>query len=261
MAGSLPNMNEAVQLAGGPLGEQLSKFPLRFSKAAFFGERPSRTRPTVVRNGTVSFVDLGSGPIGITCSHVLREYRRMLKEYGSIVFQIGDLELDPIEQLIAENVELDLATIRFTEDQAKAISSEGEIGSCFFRPPSWPPSPVLAGESVVFGGFPGDLRERPAHDEVVFLSWSSGGCSVTSSHDDRFSTQFEREYWVSSFGAPNHMNLQALGGMSGGPAFVHRGLHFEFVGIIYEFTEAFDIMFFRHSSSILADGSINHAAA
>lgn len=260
MPGNLPQMTEAMQLAAGPLGEQLSKFPLRFSKAAFFGERPSSSRPTVVRNGTISLVNLGAGPIGITCSHILREYRRMLEEYGSVVFQIGNLELNPLEQLMAENVELDLATICFTDQQAQAIASEGEIGSCFFCPSSWPPPPVAAGESVVFGGFPGDFRERPAHDEIVFLSWSSGGCSVASSHEERFSAQFEREYWVSSFGAQNHMELRALGGMSGGPAFVHRGLRFDFVGIIYEFTEAYDIMFFRHSSLISPEGHINHAA-
>lgn len=260
MAEDETRIGEAKRLAAGPLGEQMSKFPLRFAKAAFFGERPSRTRPTRVRNGTVTLFDLGIGPLAITCSHVLTEFQKFRDELGNIVFQIGNVDFDPIAQLVDDCTALDLATIRLTPEQSQAISAGGEIGSCFFRPTDWPSPVVAAGESVVFGGFPGGLRERPAHDELVFGSWSSGGSPVTSSHEDRFSCQFEREHWVSSFGGPHHMDLRALGGMSGGPAFVYRNLHFEFAGIIYEFSEAFDLMFVRHASAINADGSIARPA-
>ena len=137
------------------------------------------------------------------------------------MFQIGDVDFDPIGQLVDDCTALDLAIIRLTQEQAEAISTEGEIGSCFFRPRVWPSPSIAAGESVVFGGFPGGLRKRPAHDELVFDSWSSGGSPVASSSEDRFSCLFEREYWVSSFGGAHHMELRALGGMSGGPAFVY----------------------------------------
>lgn len=240
----------------GPLGEQQAKFPLRFAKFAFFGERPSKTRPTVVRNGTVTLVDLGSGPIGITCAHVIGAYRNLKNTHENVVFQIGNIEVDPLAILIAEHADLDLATLRLSEDLIRAITGESEIGSCVFRPVSWPSPSVQADERAVFGGFPEILREVPEYDELVFPSWSSGGSRVTTAYDDRFSCQFEREHWVSNFGSQHHMELTALSGLSGGPAFIHRGLHFDFAGIIYEFSAEFDVLFFRPSRLINADGTI-----
>jgi hypothetical protein len=89
----------------------MASFPLLFAKAAFFGQRPSRARPTQVRNGTITLADLGGGPIGITCHHVLADYRRLRKELPDVVFQIGFSELDPVKQLIDGNDRLDLAVI------------------------------------------------------------------------------------------------------------------------------------------------------
>ena len=52
------------------------------------------------------------------------------------------------------------------------------------------------------------------------------------------------------------MELKDLGGMSGGPAFIHRDLYWEFVGIGEEFSPAFDIMFLRSAVVIEMDGSL-----
>jgi hypothetical protein len=125
---------EAKKLAAGPLGECLGKFPLLFAKAAFFGQRPSRNQPSEFKNGTITLVDLGNGPLAITCQHVIAAYRERRTELERVIFQIGNVDLDPIEQLIDENARLDLATIRLSEKQAKAITSEGKIGSCLFKP-------------------------------------------------------------------------------------------------------------------------------
>ena len=250
-------IERAKMLAAGPLGEQMGKFPLRFAKAAFFGERPSRKGTTHVSNGTLTLVDLGEGPMAITCSHVISGYRDMKEKFGNVVFQIGNVDFDPLSQLIAEDAPLDLATIALKHEQIGAITADGEIGSCVFRPVAWPPPALSPGEFIAFGGFPGRLRERPSHDEVVFPSWSSGGSVVASVSEDRFSCQFEREFWVASFGAKHHMELRDLGGLSGGPAFIHRGLYWDFVGVIYEFSQEFDIMFFRPGYLIDAHGLIH----
>jgi hypothetical protein len=249
-------ITEAKRLAAGPLGEKISKFPLLFSKAAFLGERPAKHKSTQVSNGTVSLVDLGNGPIALTCFHVLKGYREMLEKYGEALFQIGNVELDPLSQIIDENEQLDLATIRLTSAQAKAINNEGEIGSCFFQPVSWPSPPIKEGEFVAFGGFPGRWRERKAFDELVFPSFSSGGCMVSSAAEDRFACQFEREYWIKSFDIDKREDLHDLGGMSGGPAFIDRGLYWDFAGVIYEFSSGFDIMFLRPAYLFRKDGSI-----
>ncbi len=48
------NEREAKELAAGPLGEKMEKFPLLFAKAVFFGPRPSRVQPTDVNSGTAT---------------------------------------------------------------------------------------------------------------------------------------------------------------------------------------------------------------
>lgn len=244
------------KLAAGPLGETQAKFPLRFAKAVFFGERPSRTKSTLIRNGTITLVDLGTGPIGVTCAHVIDGYRNLKKIQTNVVCQIGNFEIDPISHLIAEDKELDLATLRLSEKEVKAITGEGEIGSCVFKPVEWPSTAAQVGEGAVFGGFPEFLRVAPVFDELEFPSWSSGGSPVTTSCDDRFSCQFERDNWVCNFGSKHHMELTALSGLSGGPAFIHRNFHFDFVGIIYEFSPQYDLLFLRQARLLNADGSI-----
>lgn len=247
---------KSKQLASGPLGEKLSKFPLLFAKAILFGQRPSKSRPSEIRNGTISLVDLGNGPIGITCAHVISGYSELAKLYDNLVFQIGSIELNPLEQLIDQNDRLDLATIRFTEAQIKSITSDGEIGSCVFKPNSWPPERVKEGEFVAFGGFPGSLRTVESFDEYVFRSWSSGASKISSVSDGQFVSAFEREMWVKSFGTEDHSNMINLGGLSGCPAFVNRGLYSDFVGIVCQYHESYDAMFFASATSLRADGTI-----
>lgn len=50
--------------------------------------------------------------------------------------------------------------------------------------------------------------------------------------------------------------VHALPAGGGGPAFVDRGLHFEFAGIIYQHSPEFDILFLRPAGPIREDGSI-----
>jgi len=235
---------EAKKLFAGPFGKEMSKFPLLFAKAVFFGARPSESRPFKVNSGTVTLADLGGGPIAITCEHVIAEYDDMRRESDEVLFQIGCTEIDPIAQLIDKNARLDLAIIRLTEHQVEAITSEGEIGSCVFKPRTWPPPSLNKGEYVAFGGFPGYLRDVVSFDELEFGSWSSGASEVSSVSDFQFISAFEREFWVKSFGSEHHMNLDALGGMSGGPAFINRGLYWDLAGIIYEYDKNYDAVFF-----------------
>jgi len=54
----------------------------------------------------------------------------------------------------------------------------------------------------------------------------------------------------------HHMGLQDLGGMSGGPAFIDRGLYFEFVGILSDYEKTYDAVFFAPVQSITQNGEI-----
>ena len=50
--------------------------------------------------------------------------------------------------------------------------------------------------------------------------------------------------------------LHKLGGLSGGPVFIHRNIYWEFIEMIYEFSENFDLMYVRPASLVLEDGTI-----
>jgi hypothetical protein len=250
------NVKKAGKLAGGALGEKLAKFPLLFTLAAFFGRRPSRAKASNVRNGSVTLVDLGEGPLALTCQHVIACFRRIRKCTDKVVFQIGNVELDPLDQLIDENARLDLASIRLTHEQVNEITLEGGMGLCVFKPVSWPPQTLSEGDFVAFGGFPGELKTVRSFDELEFGSWSSGASKVCSVSDFQFVSLFERDYWVKSFGRQYHMDLRALGGMSGGPAFINRGLYWELVGIIFNYHENYDTVIFSSLSVLNTDGTI-----
>lgn len=247
---------EAKRIAAGPLGEELSKFPLLFSAAAFFGNRPSRNQPVEINNGTITLINLGNGPIGITCHHVIQEYRNRRNLDPTVIFQVGNAEIDPLTQLIDEDARIDLATIRLRDDHVELIASGGRIGSCIFQPKSWPPPPPKEGDYIAFGGFPGRLRTVISFDELEFPSWSSGASRVSSVSDLQFLSAFEREYWVSSFGEKRHMDLRALGGLSGGPALINRGLYWDLVGIVSQYHENYDAIFFASARSVRPDGTI-----
>lgn len=252
----LDHVLQAKKLAAGPLGEQLGKFPLLFAKSVLFGERPSPGRLADISTGSVSLVDLGGGPIAITCEHVISGYRAMLAAHDNMLFQIGEVEIDPIKQLIDLDARLDLATIHLTDAQAQAITSSGPIGSCIFEPKAWPPEPVKTGQFVAFGGFPGSLRTIESFDEIVFASWSSGASEVSSVSDGQFVSKFDREAWVRTFGADHHLTLTDLGGLSGCPTFINRGLYWDFVGVVNAYNQNYDALFFSAASRLRSDGTI-----
>ncbi len=249
-------VKRAKEQAAGPLGRELAKFPLRFAAAGFFGKRPVRDRPVEVNHGTMTLVELGGRRMAVTCSHVLKKYRE-ISDDSSTLFQISGRELDPLERIIGESPDLDLVSIDLSDIDVDELVRGEEIGSCFFVPRDWPPKQLQSGDFVAFGGFPGKWRRYPSWDEIVFDSWSSGACGVASVREEYFVCQFEREYWVESFNIGGHegMELDDIGGLSGGPVFILRGLRFELVGVIYEFSSEFDLMYVRPTQLIREDGT------
>ena len=250
------NEHQAKERAAGVEGQRAAKFPLFFAKSAFFGPRPSKDKVAKINNGTVTLADLGAGPIAFTCQHVIECYRQRCDEEGAIIFQIGNVELNPVEQLLAEDGKRDIATIRLTDEQVGHITSGGQIGSSLFCPNEWPSRLPRKGEFIAFGGFPGRLREVKSFDELEFGSWSSGASGISSVSETQFVSAFEREFWVRSFGVEEHLALSILGGLSGGPALMNRGDHWDLLGIVSQYHKDYDAMFFSLLSCVRPDGSI-----
>jgi hypothetical protein len=180
-------VKKAKEAAAGPLGKEMAKFPLRFAKAAFFGDRPRKGKPQNVNNGTAVLLNLNGKPIALTCSHVLEGYRK-IHGNPNTNFQIGDLELNPLDRIIDESgsSSLDLVTIDLQELNLRELRNDEGIGSSFFTPVRWPPQDVKRGDFVAFGGFPGRWRQNLSWHEILFESWSSGGTEVSSVSEDHF---------------------------------------------------------------------------
>jgi hypothetical protein len=242
------------ELAAGPLGQELTRYSLRFAQPILIANRPAPGVEARLNNGTATLVDLGSGPMAVTCSHVLEGYRNRKHDDASVEFQIGNLKIDPLAHLIDENPALDVATISLVGRNLTNMSVRDGVPE-FHVPVRWPPAPVAQGDLVTIAGYPGVWRQPPVGRSLEYDTMSVGGTEVSSASEDRFICQFERDYWIQSFGFAGR-DLRQLGGMSGGPVFVLRHLHWEFAGIIYQSSEEFDLLYIRPATLIEADGRI-----
>jgi hypothetical protein len=140
-----------------------------------------------------------------------------------------------------------------SEEQAGVIEKDGKR---IFLPASWPPAEIKEGDWVALGGYPGTLREQKAWNVLDFTTYSIGATPVTSASETKIGCRFERERWVKGHGRDGEPDPEDLGGLSGGPAFILRELHWELAGIMFEFSSTFDIMFLRPAHTIQEDGSI-----
>ena len=239
----------------GPLGREIGNFPLRFAKSVMFGGRPSREALTKINSGSASLLQLDCGPVAVTCHHVVQCYRERLEAGEQCVFQIGSCRIDPLAQCISESQGVDLAVLDLTWEQAAKITGDGWMGSQFFSPKTWPPEPVEVEEDVAFGGFPGQWRKMLDHDSLEFASYSQ--CTLVSDvANDSFICQGRREFWVNRSGLRDVESLKDYGGISGGPAFVWRKLHWDFAGVVREYFPHSDAVRIAHAELISSNGTI-----
>ncbi|WP_250504701.1 hypothetical protein [Caballeronia sp. AZ7_KS35] len=143
--------------------------------------------------------------------------------------------------------------IQLTNEQAAEITRGSfGIGEAFYLMDEARPELIEDGDGIAFAGFPGDLRRVQAINELNFGSYSCGATPVTSAHDDYLVCQFEREEWIRQ---GYEAEPAAIGGISGGPAFQicesAAGLmSFAFAGIVYEFSEGFDLLYVTQARAI-----------
>jgi Trypsin-like peptidase domain len=242
------------------LEAEMARFPMRFTTTVIIGPKPTKSQPVLINTASAVIVDLGNGPVAITCQHVVKEALTRLESNPDSRFQLGGCVVDLRRQLIDQDARLDIATIALSAADVAGILSGEEIGAHVFRPVSWPPARPKEGELVAFGGFPGSLRTVENFDEIEFGTWSSGGTQVDSSSEMQFVSRFNRDDWMVAFGNPAGFSLQDLAGMSGGGVFALRGLHWDLVGVVKEYHENYDAMFFASLAWVGADGKLTQPA-
>lgn len=248
-------IDEAKKKAAGPLGQKMAEFPLQFAAPVFFADIPAKDEQPKANNGTITLIKFGERLLGVTCFHVLNEYRKQLAQDPSRVFQIGNVRLAPFDRLIDESEDIDLATLDLTGLEASKIMADRELN--YFEPSRWPPNPVLAGEFVALAGFPAVWREHPGHRKVSFVSFSLGATKVADVTQRNIVCLLEREHWIQSLGPCMPADLMKSPGLSGGPIFKWAGLAADLVGFIYECSASDDYLLIRPSRFICKDGTIN----
>jgi hypothetical protein len=166
-------------------------------------------------NGSMFFLDCGRGPFAVTAAHVYEAYLEHVHESQIRGVQVGNVDFDPHERLIASGkrlgLNIDIATFRVTKAEIEATGKKTIQGT----DGPWPPPPNK-GEVVYFGGFPECERDRIAGRDFSF-GLHSAMVPLTSFTQQQLCCQFERSYWMDVRGLGLPPVGYELSGASGGP--------------------------------------------
>lgn len=241
------------------LAKVLTEFPAGFMEPIFIGDPPLYRAQPSCAIGTATLVSMGGRFFAITCHHVLQAFRGLHGHPRH--FQIGELALDPENQLIAETQELDLAIIGISPSQVLGQrSGDGLCRTRFFQPRTWPPDPVTLEDVISLAGFPGVWREQDGVNKFTMFMFGHGATEVVSVAQTHFVTRIELDRCVTFHSIKE---VSDLGGMSGGPVFRWRRgeLEPQLVGIVYEYQAEYDLLFIRSTGVLLPNGTLDYAAA
>jgi hypothetical protein len=208
-------------------------------------------RLRVFHNGTITVFHSGVRLIGVTADHVYEKYLSDKARLESFGCQFGGATAEPEKWLIDRSRRADLATFEIPN----VILGLANLHPHY--PVQWPTEQAREREVVIYGGYPGSLREEKG--EVIETPFETLASAITSVS----TLQLGLHIAMANLHWPFHEGEQinaALGGMSGGGVYrvvagpVER---IELIGIIYEHSEQFDLMFARHARFIDKDGAIH----
>ena len=234
-----------------PLFDQLARLAGRFAQPVCFPD-PGKN---AFRNGSGFLVCLGGRTFGVTCHHVIAEYRETRGPAPVPTLEFGRARIDPEEHLVAESPDLDVVTL----DLTRLVGQPNGIdpASCIV-PREWPPEELDAEDVLALAGFPGIGREQVESDYFRFHLFSAGTTAVASrGGPTHFYTRIDLEDSIVGGVRPDVSD--DLGGLSGGPVFVWRKtpiLVAELVGIIKEYQADLDLMYVRRASCLRSVGTL-----
>jgi hypothetical protein len=214
----------------------------------------NRAQRKILHSGTVFFVDLGSGPFGVTAAHVIEELINDKRLYSDLKCQIKNFTIDPSNCLLGFSSSRDLATFSISSEGLKNIGLTPHID-----PEPWPPRTPQEGKGAFFGGFrKGAGKDFNMYEPYPFDFWY--GFDVLSGvYDHQIKVHFERKRWVHR---PDRMEPDPdadWGGVSGGPLFAlfeNKVVFYQLVGVISQYSVTLDLLVAKPARFIAKDGSI-----
>jgi hypothetical protein len=235
--------------------------------APFWWSLQKDSKPAdILHNGSICYLDTGASQLGVTADHVLVEYLSDLDTYGTpaVECQFGGSTIKPEDRILAQDRILDIATLSVPEVFVTAAIQNRRMQH---KPLNWPPVRIEKDEFVVYGGYPGILRENKVRTADLPFQWIAGGVSDATTHTIVLEPGFETLTWLNP--EPNRVFNRDFRGMSGGPVFrvVDDAIvRLELVAVIYEFMFDADsegnpigdghTILARHADCVIADGML-----
>jgi hypothetical protein len=231
----------------------LNRYPVRLAQPVYFRDSLSPALGGTWANGSGCLLRFGARIFGVTCRHVIEAYRERRALERGAVFRFGGAQFEPDDHLVAENAKLDIATLDLTQ----FVGDAGLTPAACIEPVRWPPGDISTDDVLAYAGFPGVWREEVATDHLRFYSFGSGASGVHSVGTSYLYTRVEPKECLAAL--EDRLVIGSLGGLSGGPVFVWRtGLVVtaEFVGIVSEYQETYDLLYVARANCVQEDGTL-----
>lgn len=202
---------------------------------------------SILHNGTICFVNTGTEVLGITALHVYEGYLADKSKVPSLICQMGGVTVEPEKYINRVSKAHDLVSFKLPSVLV------GGARVTVHNAAKWPPSKLKKGDLVILGGYPGTRRDEDiGHANFDFVSFVG---RITQDSDDHFSIYLDipNSHWPQGISVGENPNL---GGASGGPVFLLRTAPIEtieFAGIVYEYSQQFELVFARHAEQLLVD--------
>ncbi|MEJ1298321.1 MAG: hypothetical protein RPU64_04120 [Candidatus Sedimenticola sp. (ex Thyasira tokunagai)] len=227
---------------------ELTEFPMKFCNAFFFGDPSDES--VKVNNGTMTLIKYNNQRYGITNYHVIDKFRKRREEEPNIKLAIGNAEINLEDSLIDEDPKIDLCTFNLEIYKESDFESNGDVPTFFYELDDFSTGSLKEGDFVLLGGFPGVWRERPHSNHLAFDTLSSGSTKVTEFTGKNLRCELALDKCIFTGKHGRDEFPENLGGISGGPAFLHyvtdAGFsQFKLVGVIYEHVPAYDSILIR----------------
>ena len=113
----------------------------------------------------------------------------------------------------------------------------------------------MRGRGLFFAGYPGRFRTESDAATIEFGLYG-GLLTATLVSDSQTVSQLDRDYVQSLPGLdPPPLNAW-LGGMSGAPGWTLTQLGWRLAGVLYQYSQDYELFYFRSAHHIRADGSL-----
>lgn len=241
---------ELVHRAGMELWRAAASYVVPIFWALEHGESAS-----ILHNGSGFFLRVDGPTLLVTAAHVIREYQRDRENHGTAVkAQVMDVGFDPTKHLIDIDDLLDIATIKVPDNLPRRVGKW-----CYQRQADrWPPPPPMQGRGLFFVGFPAIYRTQQSK---VSVEWGLYGAllTATSVKDGSVISQLDHTYLEPLAELPAPPLNPWLGGMSGAPGWTLTQIGWRLAGVLYEYSQDYELFYFRRADAIRPDGNLVRA--